>query len=130
MIKQDYLIRMIQEIISLIYTALINKKKLKKDEWIEYDSISRQIMGFDASLLVNMDVDEIIEKYKEDNDRTDKLEMTAMIMLKMAEETKDNLLVKSRLRQNGIELLKYVDQTSSVFSLQRKQILNLISINK
>ena len=32
MIKQDYLIRMIQEIISLIVNAILNKKKFRKDE--------------------------------------------------------------------------------------------------
>ena len=37
MIKQDYLVRMIQEIISLIANAILNKKKLRKQEWIEYD---------------------------------------------------------------------------------------------
>ncbi len=37
MIKQDYLIRMIQEIISLIVNAILNKKKFRKDEWTEYD---------------------------------------------------------------------------------------------
>ena len=36
MIKQDYLIRMIQEIISLIVNAILNKKKFRKDEWTEY----------------------------------------------------------------------------------------------
>jgi hypothetical protein len=30
MIKQDYLIRMIQEIISLIVNAILNKKKFRK----------------------------------------------------------------------------------------------------
>ena len=43
MIKQDYLIRMIQEIISLIVNAILNKKKFRKDEWTEYDCLTRQI---------------------------------------------------------------------------------------
>ena len=37
MIKQDYLIRMIQEIISLIVNALLKKKKYRWNEWTEYD---------------------------------------------------------------------------------------------
>ena len=44
MIKQDYLIRMIQEIISLIVNAILNKKKFRKDEWTEYDCQSRHIL--------------------------------------------------------------------------------------
>ena len=37
MIKQDYLLRMIQEIISLIANAILNKKKIRQQEWVEYD---------------------------------------------------------------------------------------------
>lgn len=40
MIKQDYLVRMIQEIISLIANAILNKKKLRKQEWVEYDCLT------------------------------------------------------------------------------------------
>ena len=50
MIKQDYLIRMIQEIISLIVNAILNKKKFRKDEWTEYDcltSFSRGIVKYE-----------------------------------------------------------------------------------
>lgn len=32
MIKQDYLLRMIQEIISLIANAILNKKKIRQQE--------------------------------------------------------------------------------------------------
>lgn len=45
MIKQDYLIRMIQEIISLIVNALLKKKKYRWNEWTEYDGLTRQILG-------------------------------------------------------------------------------------
>lgn len=39
MIKQDYLIRMIQEIVSLIVNAILNKKKIRQKEWTEYDGL-------------------------------------------------------------------------------------------
>lgn len=38
MIKQDYLLRMIQEIISMLVEALLYRKKLRKEEWTSYDS--------------------------------------------------------------------------------------------
>ena len=43
MIKQDYLLRMIQEIISLIANAILNKKKIRQQEWVEYDCLTGQI---------------------------------------------------------------------------------------
>lgn len=130
MIKQDYLLRMIEEIISMIVTALFGKKKIKQSEWTEYDSIAKQIIGFETEKLTNMDADDVINSFENDNNRVDKIEMTAMIMLKMSEDTKDNIVVSSRLRQNGLELLKYADKNSSTFSLQRKQIIALIEMNK
>ena len=51
MIKQDYLIRMIQEIISLIVNMILNKKKFRKDEWTEYDCLTRQILGLPQEQL-------------------------------------------------------------------------------
>ena len=33
MIKQDYLIRMIQQIVSMIVEALLHKKKIRQKEW-------------------------------------------------------------------------------------------------
>ena len=122
MIKQDYLLRMIEEIISMIVIALLGKT--------EYDSIAKQIMGFETERLTDMDADDVINSFENDNNRVDKIEMTAMIMLKMSEDTKDNIVVSSRLRQNGLELLKYADKNSSTFSLQRKQIITLIEMNK
>ena len=59
MIKQDYLIRMIQEIISLIVNAILNKKKFRKDEWTEYDCLTRQILGVSQEELLSMSLDEI-----------------------------------------------------------------------
>lgn len=130
MIKQDYLLRMIEEIISLISMIIINRKHLARDEWVEYESISRQIMGFDTENLINMDAKDIIGIYKNNRDSLGIMEMAAMIMLKMSEETENNPVVKSRLRQNGYELLKYVDRTSPNFSIQRKSIISLMEFNK
>ena len=54
MIKQDYLIRMIQEIVSLIVNAILNKKKIRQKEWTEYDGLTQQILGFPTKDLLNM----------------------------------------------------------------------------
>jgi hypothetical protein len=97
MIKQDYLLRMIQEIISLIANAILNKKKIRQQEWVEYDCLTGQI---------------------------------AMTLLKMSDETDaDHLLQKSKLRQEGMELLKYVQKAGNTFSIQRVALIHLLEMN-
>ena len=131
MIKEDYLIRMIQEIISLITNAILNKKKYKKNEWIEYDCLTRQILGFPTEHLISMDTQEIIDKYKGDSDQMGKIELAAMTMLKISDEMEEgNILQKSKLRQDSIALLKYIEKQGSTFSIQRSQLLALLEINE
>ena len=124
MIKQDYLVRMIQEIISLIANAILNKKKLRKQEWVEYDCLTRQILGFPAEQLIGMDMQELIGRYK------GKIELAAMSMLKLSEDmSSDHVLQKSKLRQDGLWLLKYVQEEGNTFSIQRTSLIKLLEIN-
>ena len=46
MVKQDYLVRMIQEIISAIARAILNKKKIRQQDRDEYDLLTQQMLGF------------------------------------------------------------------------------------
>ena len=62
MIKQDYLLRMIQEIITLLINALLNRQKIRKESWVEYDDITRQILGVPSESLVDMSADKIIDR--------------------------------------------------------------------
>ncbi|MEL5893926.1 hypothetical protein AAE250_10515 [Bacteroides sp. GD17] len=130
MIKQDYLIRMIQEIISLIVNAILNKKKIRQKEWTEYDGLTQQILGFPAKELLNMSTQELIGRYDKDSDKTSKIELAAMNMLKLAEDIEDNILLKSRLRQDGLQLLKYVQKEDGAYSLQREYVIKLLETNK
>lgn len=128
MIRQDYLIRMIQEMISLVLNAMLNKKKLKKDEWKEYDYLSKQILGYSPEQLMNMNTQELVDSYKDDPDNIQKMELAAMTMLMLAEDMELDLLQKSKLRQDGITLLQYVDKEDNSFSLQRKQLLEMLEM--
>lgn len=130
MIKQDYLIRMIQEIVSLIVNAILNKKKIRQKEWMEYDGLTQQILGFPTKELLNMSTQELIERYNEDSDKADKIELAAMNMLKLSEDIEDNILLKSRLRQDGLQLLKYVQKADGAYSLQREYVIKLLEVNK
>lgn len=131
MIKQDYLIRMIQEIITLIVNALLQKKKYHWNEWVEYDGLSRQILGFPTDQLMSMNTQELIDRYKGDPNEMGKIELAAMTMLKISDEMEaDDLLRKSKLHQDGLELLKYVQKESNSFSIQRVQLIGMLEANE
>lgn len=125
MIQKDYLVRMIQKTISLLVQALLQKRKLGKKEIDEYQDMTEQILGITPEDLVNYNPDEIIKKYSDREENNDMVELAAMTMLMIAEELdNENLLQKSRLEQNGIYLLKYLQENSGMFSLQREEIIN------
>lgn len=127
MIKQDYLLRMIQEIISLIVHALLKKKKYRLSEWVEYDGLTRQILGFPTEELAGMSIQELTDRYEGDDNKMGKIELAAMTMLKMSDDMgQDNLLLKSKLRQDGLELLNYVQRESNSFSIQRVQLIDML----
>ena len=127
MIKQDYLIRMILEIITLIANALLNKQKIRPQNWVEYDCLTRQILEVPSEQLKDMSPEEIIDKYEGDTNRMGKIELAAMTLLKISDELDtDNLLLKSRLKQNGTELLKFVQSQGDTFSLQRMSIISML----
>lgn len=131
MIKQDYLIRMIQEIIALIVNAILNKKEIGRKEWAEYDELTQQILGFSTKSLLNMSTDELIERYCNESDNMEKIELAAMNMLKLSEDEdiESNILLKSRLRQDGLQLLKYVQKKDSAYSLQREYLIKLLEFS-
>ena len=120
MIKQDYLLRMIQEVITLLINALLNRQKIRKGSWVEYDDITRQILGVPSENLVDMSADEIIDRYKDDPNQMGKTELAAVTMLKISDEMGDEQLVlKSKLKQDGLALLEYVQTKGDTFSIQR-----------
>ena len=124
MIKQDYLLRMIQEIITLLINALLNRQKIRKESWVEYDDITRQILGVPSESLVDMSADEIIARYQDDPNQMGKTELAAVTMLKISDEMGDEQLVlKSKLKQDGLALLEYVQTKGNTFSIQRVALI-------
>lgn len=127
MIKQDYLLRMIQEIITLLINALLNRQKIRKESWAEYDDITRQILGIPSENLVDMSADEIIARYQDDPNQMGKTELAAVTMLKISDEMGDELLVlKSKLKQDGLALLEYVQTNGDTFSIQRVALMAML----
>ena len=129
MIKQDYIIRMIQTIIAALVEVILKKKRLRPSEKEEYDGVIRQMLGMTEQDLATKSCAELTELFQGDKEKWDKLELAAMKMLQMAEEAEDNLLLQAKLRQNGLELLKLVQDESNSFSLQRTYLIKLIELN-
>ena len=124
MIKQDYLLRMIQEIITLLINALLNRQKIRKESWVEYDDITRQILGVPSENLGDMSAEEIIDRYKDDPNQMGKTDLAAVTMLKISDEMGDEQLVlKSKLKQDGLALLEYVQTKGDTFSIQRVALI-------
>ena len=127
MIKQDYLVRMILEIITLIANALLNKQKIRKQHWVEYDCLTRQILEIPSDKLIDLSPEEIIDRYEGDTNRMGKIELAAMTLLKISDEMGDeSLLLKEKLKQNGMYLLKFVQTEGDTFSIQRMAIISML----
>ena len=128
MVKQDYLVRMIQEIISAIARAILNKKKIRQQDLDEYDLLTQQMLGFPVKELATMDVQELIDRYANEEDRIGKIELASVYLLRFSEEL--DILLKSKLRQDGIRLLKYVQQEDTSFSIQRDCLIRMLETNQ
>ena len=127
MIKQDYLLRMIQEIITLLVNALLNRQKIRKESWVEYDDITRQILEVPSESLKDMSADDIIQRYEGDPNQMGKIELAAMTILKIADEMEDEHLVqKSRFKQDGLALLEYVQTKGDTYSIQRMALIAML----
>ena len=127
MIKQDYLIRMIQDILALLVNVLLNKKKLREQEWSEYDNLTTRILGCSTEDLLHAEANTLIEKYTAENNSLEKLELAAVYQLKLAGELKDDSLVyRAKLKNEALEILKYVQKEGNTFSLSRVQLINAL----
>ena len=94
---------------------------------MEYDDITRQILGVPSESLVDMSADEIIDRYKDDPNQMGKTELAAVTMLKISDEMGDEQLVlKSRLKQDGLALLEYVQTKGDTFSIQRVALIAML----
>lgn len=128
MIKQDYIIRMIQEIISLVIDAILNKKRIRQKDWEEYDRMTQKILGMSSHELLNMSANEIIDRYSREPDSNDKIELVAVNMMRMAEDADDNTLLRSKLRQDSLSLLNYLQEYGTP-SLIRESLIALLRNN-
>lgn len=74
-----------------------------------------------------MDADAIINRYEGDPNQMGKTELAAMTILKIADEMEnEHLVLKSRLKQEGLTLLEYVQRENDTFSIQRVALIAML----
>jgi hypothetical protein len=116
---------MIQEIFAAIANLILRRKHISKSDWEEYESTARQVLEVTPRQLEEMDGQTILEKYSQEKDGMEKTELAAMMLLKMAEDT-ENIVPKARLRQEGLYLLKYVQEHGKTYSLPRNLLIQFL----
>lgn len=129
MIKQDYLIRMIQDFISRVAKAIMDRKKIRQQDWAEFDLLTQEVLGFPVQELTSMSMEELIDRYDKEDDKMNKIEFASMYLLKLSEELEEDQVMKSKLRQDGMQLLKYVQKEDTNFSLQREVLVHFLETN-
>ena len=129
MIKQDYLIRMIQDFISRVAKAIMDRKKILQQDWAEFDLLTQEVLGLPVKELTSMSVEELIDRYDKEEDRMSKIEFASMYLLKLSEEIEEDRVMKSKFRQDGMQLLKYVQKEDTNFSLQREVLVHFLETN-
>lgn len=117
---------MIQQVISAIVEALLHRKPMRKQEWEEYEGIARQVLGFSTEELRTMDIQEVLTRYEHDKDQMDKIELAAMVLLKIADDAESDPVLKAKFRQDGTALLEYVQQHGQTYSLQREMLIAML----
>ena len=80
--------------------------------------------------LSDEEVQELIDRYANEEDRIGKIELASVYLLRFSEEVEDDILLKSKLRQDGIRLLKYVQQEDTNFSIQRDCLIRMLETNQ
>lgn len=129
MIKQDYLIRMIQDFISRVAKAIMDRKKIRQQDWAEFDLLTQEVLGVPVKELTSMSMEELIDRYDKEDDKMNKIEFASMYLLKLSEEIEEDRVMKSKLRQDGMQLLKYVQKEDTNFSLQREVLVHFLETN-
>lgn len=129
MIKQDYLIRMIQDFISRVAKAILDRKNIRQQDWTEFDLLTQEVLGISVKELTNMSIEQLVDRYDKEEDKMNRIEFVSMYLLKLSEEIEEDMVLKSKFRQDGMWLLKYVQKEDTNYSLQREILVHFLEMN-
>lgn len=110
----------------MLVNALLRRKRIRQADWSEYDAMASQLLGIPVKQLQTADVDELADRYATEESGIEKMELASLYLLRLSEEVEDGLAFKSKLRQDGLRLLKRVHASSNTYSLQREMLIRML----
>jgi hypothetical protein len=112
MIKSDYLIRQLAQLIQALTALILRSEKLLPEEKIDLLKQSCELLGLKKEDLSTLSCEQLIDLFSRQSFGLEKLEMAAYILLQNQQKTKAK------------QLLSHVDQHSNCYSLDREIILD------
>lgn len=86
-----------------------------------------QLLGLPLSQLQTVDVDELAGPLcRQKSQESRKWNWLLCICCCLSEETEGSIVFKSKLRQDGLRLLKRVHASSNTYSLQREMLIRML----
>lgn len=122
MIRKDFLMCQISQLIQSLIDFLLKRKTVFEDEdAVQYIKTGLSLIKMDENLLFTSSADLIIDRFAEEDCGLEKIEMAAYLLL--LDEEKRAIDHKLTVKK----LLTYVKECSPNYSLGREKILKSIS---
>ena len=120
MIKQDYLLRLIQEVMRAI-SMILHGKKNEEEKQKELDKCYQTFLGKDKTFFLSKNLEELTHTFSEEPEANQmmKLEALATIMEGDAQLT-TNSEEQYKLTIKALYLLEYVSQWERTYSIERE----------
>jgi len=129
MLKKDYLIRQIHELVRVLFELLLKTKENPQKEEREIFNQAYSFLNLTKDDLISRTSGQIIELFENETLGLEKLELLGFLLFnefKFADDFKDEYLLHL-----SKDILTYVDQHSDSYSLERQMIFaRMKGINK
>jgi hypothetical protein len=116
MIKSDYLIRQLAQLIQALIELIFRSEKLLPEEKIDLSKQACKLLELKEADLLILSGDQLIDLFSQQPLGLEKLEIAAYVLL------------LNQQKMKAQQLLFYVDQYSDCYSLNRKIILDKLII--
>jgi hypothetical protein len=123
MIRKDYIMRLINELMRVLLEMLFRSRDVSAVRKTEIFTQVYDVTGFNRNELLDMTFEEIIGKMKQVDLSIEKLELIGLTFLNEVQCMNEEHTCRRSLINRSLEILKYVDQNSTCFSLERRNII-------
>lgn len=122
MIRKDFIMRQISELIRVLLHFLLSPFIKGLDLKVVRQAYG--ILQVDSAELLDMDIDQLDELFKDTDNCIDKMELLAYALLSEARLSEENPDVKAGRKKQALHLLEQVDKRSDSYSLDRRFLIN------